>query len=252
MRKLLFILLFILLLIVPTAKAQTCQVASDTFARASLGSNWTATTNGGATLAIVSSTAVAVTASTGSQTGGIVWTGTGTFNPSQYSKITYSTLGNSLVQNLVNPAVEMTTSATTFYAAVAYSNELYLQKFTSKSAETTLNMAAYTVTVGDTVELAASVSGSTVSLTAYVNGASKVTSSDSSSAYTSGTPGIIGYAFTGADTQWQVTPWSGGNLAACVAGPGGFGGKFGMGGKAGFGMLFPTTWKEFALWLARR
>src|ERR1700744_194151 len=74
------------------ASAQ-CQLASDNFARASLGANWTTEPGSSGTLDIAAGTAVELASGGISDHSTIYWNAA-SFDPSQYSAITLSTLGN--------------------------------------------------------------------------------------------------------------------------------------------------------------
>lgn len=208
-------LLALLALCAAQAAAQ-CQLASDNFARPSLGANWTTEPGSAGTLDIVSSTAVGVTSGTVSGHSTIYWNAAA-FNPSQYSAITLSALGNSNVYNLLGPAVLADPSSLTHYNLVTYAGTLYLQKNVTGTITNVAN-AGYTPAVGDTIQLSVTVT-TTAALVASVNGATLLSYTDSSSPILTGAPGINGALYNSAQTPYLATPWTAGNLANCPCAP---------------------------------
>jgi hypothetical protein len=192
------------------------QIASDTFARASLGANWTQTTGSNITLGIYSSTAIGVTAGTGNY-GAVYWSGAGSFTANQYSKKTISQVGAATTDGQIGPAVLISSSANTYYWLFEFSGNVYISKQLAGVETNITGGNAYVPAVNDVVELYVTVSGSTATLTAYVNGVSIASGADSTSAITTGVPGIAGYDYTSTPPFWEATPWKGGNATA--AGP---------------------------------
>lgn len=188
------------------------QIASDNFARASLGSNWTLVTGSSGALGIISSTAVALTSGAASAYSGIVWAGPGSFNLNQYASLTLEALGSVNTENQIGPGVLLSASAQTGYFIQLYAGELYIHKLLAGTATNLTTALPYAPTAGDVLTLTAVVSGSFVTLVASVNGVLKIAVTDSSSPITSGSPGIYGYNYNSGGTQFEGTPWAAGNV----------------------------------------
>jgi hypothetical protein len=184
------------------------QIATDSFSRASLGSNWTTGTGSSGGFGIIGSTAVALTSGTATTFSQMYWNAN-SFNPSQYSQLTISALGNSIIENVIGPAILVSPSAQTCYFSYQYSTMLYLEKFLA-GVRTVLASMTYTESVGTVFDLQCVVTATT-SIALLVNGVVKLTYTDSSSPIQSGSPGIIGYNYNAVATQFQGTPWNGGN-----------------------------------------
>ena len=134
------------------------------------------------------------------------WTGAGSFNDNQYSRLTIIAFSGSWQS--MGPAVRVNSGLSTGY--VTYwtgTNTVGLGKLVSGSW-TTLNDTCGTVVVNDVIEL--DVTGSSTSvLTVKKNGATLCTYSDSSSPITTGTPGLFGNGVLGLTGD----NWVGGNTA---------------------------------------
>lgn len=86
----------------------------------------------------------------------------------------------------MGPAVCMSNSAATYYAAEWTSNTLRIVKFVSGSRVTTFSSKSLTRTLPDTIRLVASDGGGgSVDLECFVNGVSQLTANDSSTPLTS-------------------------------------------------------------------
>jgi hypothetical protein len=190
-------------------------VATDTFARASLGANWAATTSSGCTLGIIASTAIGVTGGGTTVSGLVYWAGTGTFTGGQFSQIAISNVGANPAQEILGPAVYIQAPANTCYWAPIISGNIFIQKMIL-GVPTNLINVAYTPTIGDVVRIEAEVAGTGTIIRVYINGVGKVAVVDSSSPFTSGTPGIGGFNFQSI-TSMQASSWAAGNLTTTLA-----------------------------------
>ena len=184
------------------------QIASDSFNRASLGTNWTQTDSAALTFDIISSTAVGLTGGNNTASAAIVWAGTGTFQPSQYSQVTY-TAENTASVDVIDPAVLITGNS--YYEVTPYAGTFYIRKITTGTSANLANGGSRVIAPGDVLLLTAVPGVSSTVLTAYINGTQAVTYTDSSSPFLTGTPGIGGYVYNNSYAVFQVTPWSAGD-----------------------------------------
>jgi hypothetical protein len=192
----------------PTTQTST---ASDTFVRANaatLGANWTAL-SGLTSLQIL--TNVAATQATGAYEGD-AYTNI-TFAADQWSQCTLGAVVSSGA-NYVMCAVRIQSGAASFYAIQMTTDGATFCKIRKFTAGAPTDLAActtpgwgggITVASGDTLLL--TVVGSTIS--AYHNGIPLVSTTDST--YTSGSPGIVGFANTSA-ADIKYSAWSGGYM----------------------------------------
>ena len=188
------------------------QIASDLFNRASLGSNWTQVGGTNALLGIKSSTAVAVVSGNGDESSSdfIYWSGSGTFQASQYSQLTISTAGNNSTVNQIGPAVLVQSNGGGGYCLFYYAGGLYITKV-GNGGGNPAGPYSHTLVANDVLLITAVPGASSVVLTAFLNGSQILQATDSSNPWLTGTPGIIGASQTNLATQWQGTPWSAGD-----------------------------------------
>jgi hypothetical protein len=180
--------------------------ASDNFNRANgaLGTNWTVIT-GGATI----DTNVAETGGVGNDSASY-WNADA-FNGNHSSQIKVTTL-NTDANKDVGVVLRAQSGATTYYEVSvlgpAGATAVIRIRKCSAGSNTSLNSGTFTVAAGDTFK--ADISGSTI--TAYVNGVSKLTTSDG--AITGGSAGIYTFVDSGTQTDAQLDDWVGDNVAA--------------------------------------
>lgn len=215
MRRALLALLFTLLLLSSRALAQ-CQLASDTFNRSSLGSNWIALPANAESFGIYNLGVGLTSGSSTSLYGQIWWSpSAGSFADQQYSKMVIGQIGTPpILKNLIGPAVLVSPTAQTFYWAVLYQNSIYIQRVVNGVLKNLVS-AQYTPAVGDVITL--SVSSPALTLT-YGPAQSPQTLTASDGQIGTGIPGIVGQAYTPTQTIMLGAAWSAGNVAACPSG----------------------------------
>jgi hypothetical protein len=123
------------------------------------------------------------------------------FSPSQFSQITLSALNGTTDFPGVAVLLSGTAGSTQGYSCVENSTNIFIQKI-SGTSNTTLTSAATTGAAGDILRLEAAPGGM---LTCYKNGASTLTTTDTT--YTSGQPGLFLFG-----TVATSKNWSGGNV----------------------------------------
>ena len=177
----------------------TGALATDTFTRANenpITGNWTAMT-GLDTFEVSGNTAIphSLFSACGVYYNPLAW------NPIQYAQCKVTITGTS-ANNGAGPAVRMSTSANTFYAAVIDASGNYA--VLKNVAGTTTNLRTGTVTYSAGAVMKLSVTGSTLTLT--YNG-SQVGATISDSSITSGNPGIY---YSNTLTTASVDDWEAG------------------------------------------
>src|SRR5215469_9908302 len=204
------LLVVLSLLFVPTFmlahKASAAVSASDNFNRAdgALGSNWTAISDGGMTIA-----SQQVTGTAGRTTGDL-WAG-GSFTSDQYSavQVTSTTMSGG---DWIGAAVRMQSNGLNAYVGIYKWNSgspiLEIFKRTGSSSWVQLSSAysSGVLAAGTTLQLTAA--GSTISF--WQNGVKRLSVTDGS--FTGGAPGMMAYGVGTADN------WSGGNGGSFTVG----------------------------------
>src|SRR5271157_673829 len=203
------LLLIFSLLLVPLVafphQASAAVVASDNFQRANgaLGSNWTATSDGG--LSIVSQQA----AGTSGKTTGDIWTAN-TFTSDQFSQVQVTSTAMTGGE-WIGAAVRMQSSGQNAYVGIykwnSGSPELVIFKRSGGGwAQLSAAYSTGVLPAGTQLELAAV--GSTISF--WQNGVKRLSVTDSS--FTGGAPGMMAYG------NGTAGSWSGGNAASYTVG----------------------------------
>ena len=174
----------------------------DNFNRANgaIGSSWTVT-HGALN---VSSNALVGT--TGSGDNSAAWTSAAFSNYGQFAQLQVNTLNGTT--DFVGPSVMNSAAAANFYDCIEDTTTLIIQKV-SAGAGSNLTTASVTGSAGDVLRLEAVLNptATAVTLTCYQNGVQQLQTTDSSSPYTSGAPGLL--LFNNVAT---ADNWSGGNL----------------------------------------
>jgi hypothetical protein len=184
------------------AATGTLLLVSDNFTRTNattLGANWTDSLGNTNSLAISSNTAIAHVAAGSSE----IWTAN-SFTANQFSKATFTTLGDADIQVMVR-TLAATANGYACGRRLALSGSGYYVLFKLVSGTLTeIGIPGVNfVTAGDVVYLSAV--GTTI--TCNVNGVPQLTGTDSS--LSSGSPGLrLSYT----STNGAFTLWSGGNL----------------------------------------
>jgi hypothetical protein len=159
-----------------------------------IGANWTVTNNG---INISSNNFVGTVGATNN----VAYWSASLFSPSQFSQITLSALNGTTDFPGVAVLLSGTAGSTQGYSCVENSTNIFIQKI-SGTSNTTLTSAATTGAAGDILRLEAAPGGM---LTCYKNGASTLTTTDTT--YTSGQPGLFLFG-----TVATSKNWSGGNV----------------------------------------
>jgi hypothetical protein len=207
-------ILLLLLGAVP-AKAQ-CQIATDTFNRSSLGSNWVSLPANAESFGIYNKGVGLVSGSSGNVYGQMWWSpSAGSFTDQQYSTMVIGQIpAPPITKNLIGPAVLVSPSSQSFYWAVVWQNSIYIQRLVN-GVYKNLASAAYTPAVGDIISISVNSPALTVTYGPPANTAT-LTASDGTLA--SGIPGIVGQGYTPTQTIILGSSWAAGNVAPCPSG----------------------------------
>jgi hypothetical protein len=208
MRRIIAFVLFFLVALFLSALTLNGQCASDSFGRASLGSNWTAAPSSSGTLAIVTLGELALTS--GPTYSSIYWSGSGAFSAQQASSITIGAVGDAQ-SNLIWPTVENSTTAETFYGALVWQGQIYIQRTVDGmnvgSGSTNMASNSYTPQAGDTITINSNGSGG-ISVTYGPPSSPQSLSVTDPTPLANGLPGIAGYARNNSTAQWLAAGWS--------------------------------------------
>jgi hypothetical protein len=165
-----------------------------TRANGAIGANWTLTNNG---INISSNNFVG----TVSATNDVAYWSASLFSASQFSQVTLTALNGTTDFPGVALLLSGSGASTQGYNCVENTTNIFIQRI-SGTSNTTLTSAATTGAAGDILRLEAAPAGA---LTCYKNGASALTTTDTT--YTSGQPGLFLFGTTATSKNW-----SGGNL----------------------------------------
>ncbi len=183
---------------IPTSGYRNTGYDNATRANGAIGANWTVTNNG---INIASNNFVGTVTNNN-----VAYWSAYTFAPSQFSQITLTALNGTTDFPGVVVLVSGTGGSTHGYECIEDTTNIFIQKITG-TTNSTLTSGSTTGVAGDVLRLEAVPGASSTVLTCYKNGVSTLTTTDSSSPYLTGQPGIFlnGTVATSAN-------WSGGNL----------------------------------------
>jgi hypothetical protein len=169
-----------------------------TRANGAIGSNWTVTNAN--TINIASNNFV------GTGSNSVAYWSASTFNPIQFSQATITALNATTDFPGVVALMSGSGGGAQGYECVENSTNIFIQKISGVS-NTTLTSSATTGAVGDVLRLEAVPGITSTALTCYKNGVPTLTTTDSTSPYVTGSPGLFLFGTVATESNW-----SGGNL----------------------------------------
>jgi hypothetical protein len=169
-----------------------------TRANGAIGSNWTVTNAN--TINIASNNFV------GTGSNSVAYWSASSFNPIQFSQATITALNATTDFPGVVALMSGSGGGAQGYECVENSTNIFIQKISGVS-NTTLTSSSTTGAVGDVLRLEAVPGITSTALTCYKNGVPTLTTTDSTSPYVTGSPGLFLFGTVATESNW-----SGGNL----------------------------------------